>query len=165
MKRGFTLIELMVTVTIGIIMVGVGISSMNTYLAKEHLSAARNDILSSIQMARNYAITTQNQSSFAQQLDYVAVTLTAAGQLTVWPVNLISGSGPSYFTKDVSNDDVVLTPINYQSLLFSVPEGKLLVPDGSAPVDIGTTVMVRISSIEGIADTMSISIGAGGKIQ
>lgn len=164
MRQGFTLIELMVTVAIGIVLVGVGVVSMTKFLSREHMASARTEILSAVKLARNYAVTDQKPSTFSDQLDLVAVTIGANGQLSVWPVNLISGTGASYLTENVSSNGAIITPVDYGELLFSVPEGKLLMPDGITPVGSGDTVAVLISSAEGVAETMTVSVDAGGKI-
>jgi prepilin-type N-terminal cleavage/methylation domain-containing protein len=162
-KRAFTLIELLVVVAISLVLVG-GVSLGATkFLSREHLVSTGNELLSDIKMARNYAITSQKPAGYAAQLDYVAVTMTAGGQLAIWPVNL-GTSGPSYFSKNVSSSGVVLTPINYGEILFSVPEGKLLVANGQAPADVNYLKTVTVSSAEGVAETMTISVDAGGKI-
>jgi type IV fimbrial biogenesis protein FimT len=163
--NGFTLIELMVVIAIGIILVGVGVTTTSKYLARESLNSAKEEIKSTLQTARNYAITAQKPDIFVQQLDCVAVTLSADGKLAVWPVNLLSGTGASYSNKDISSDDVSLAPtINYKDLIFSVPEGKLLTSDEKTPVDANYVMTISVSSTEGIADTMSVSVDAGGKI-
>jgi Tfp pilus assembly protein FimT len=162
-RHGFTLIELMVVVVVSMILVVIGVVAMTRYLAREHVVSARSEILSSIRLARNYAVTDQKPTGF--NLDYVAVALTADGQLTVWPVNLVSGSGPSYFTKDVSSDDVTVTPVNYGDLLFSVSDGKLLMPGGAAPVAADYVLSVWISSTQAVVwGATAVSVDAGGKI-
>ena len=163
--NGFTLIELVVVIAIGMVMVGVGVVSITKYLAREHVVSAKNEILSAFKLARSYAITAQRPTGDSEQLDYVAVTLTADGKLGVWPVNYDSGdTGPSYLAKDISEDDVVLTPIAYRDLFFSVPEGKLLSSDGSVPAVSSYVVSLPISSTAGVAETLSVSVDAGGKI-
>jgi prepilin-type N-terminal cleavage/methylation domain-containing protein len=162
-RHGFTLIELLVVVAISLVLIGGGVLAATQFLAREHLVTSRNEIVSAIKLARNYAITTQKPAGYAPQLDYVAVTMTTGGQLAVWPVNL-GTSGASYFSKNISNTGVVLTAIDYGDLLFSVPEGKLLLSGGALPVDVNYLKTVKISSAEGVAETLTISVDAGGKI-
>jgi prepilin-type N-terminal cleavage/methylation domain-containing protein len=159
-RAGFTLIELMVSVAIGIMLVGIGVVSMNGFLGREHLSTARNEVMSAIKLARNYAITTQKPAGFAPQLDYVAVTIDASGQLSILAGNVSSGAGTSYLTKNVNKDGAVSTIVG--TLLFSVPEGKLLA-NGSTPAASDYVVTVTISSAE-VADIMTVSVDAGGRI-
>ena len=163
MRHGFTLIELLVVMAILLVLIGGGVLAATQFLGREHLVTARNEIVSAIKLARNYAITTQKPAGYVPQLDYVAVTMTSGGQLAIWPVNL-GTSGASYFSKNISSSGVVLTAINYGDLLFSVPEGKLLLASGLAPTDVNYLKTVTISSAEGVAQTLTISVDAGGKI-
>lgn len=163
MKRGFTLIELLVVVSISLILVGGGVLTATRFLARERLITARNEIISVLKLARDYALTSQKPVGYAPQLDYVAVTMTTGGQLAVWPVNL-GTSGSAYTSKNINSNGVALTSINYGDILFSVPEGKLLLSGGAAPVAAGYLKTVTISSNEGIAETATVSVDAGGKI-
>ena len=58
-QRGFTLIELMVTVAVVGVMLGVVVPNMRTFLRNNQLSGGVNDILRSIQVARTEAIKRQ----------------------------------------------------------------------------------------------------------
>ena len=58
--RGFTLIELMVTVGLVGILLAAVIPNMRTFLRNNQLSGGVNDMLHSIQMARTEAIKRQN---------------------------------------------------------------------------------------------------------
>src|SRR6476659_4287600 len=58
-QRGFSMIELMVTLAVASILVGVLAPNMRTYLLNNQLSSAVNDMLHSIQVARTEAIKRQ----------------------------------------------------------------------------------------------------------
>lgn len=58
-ERGFTLFELVITLIIASILVGVAVPNMRQFNLNNRLTAASNDLLHSIQVARNEAITRQ----------------------------------------------------------------------------------------------------------
>ena len=58
-ESGFTLVELMVTLTVAGILMGVAIPNMRDFLRNNRLSGAVNDVLHSIQVARTEAIKRQ----------------------------------------------------------------------------------------------------------
>jgi len=54
--RGFTIIELMVTVAIGAVLVAVAIPSFDPFIKKSRMTAATNELVSALHIARNEAI-------------------------------------------------------------------------------------------------------------
>ncbi len=60
--RGFTLVELMITLTVAAILAAVAIPNMRTFLWNNRISSTANDLLHSIQVARTEAIKRQNGS-------------------------------------------------------------------------------------------------------
>lgn len=152
MRRGFTLIELMVVVTIGMLLVG-GISvATGSFLARERVSSSAKDLVSIINIARNFAVTNQVPSGFVG-LDYVAVTLTSSGLVSVFPVNNTTGIGSSYISKQVGDFGLSFTPISFGGLLFGAGSGKLVGKNAdpsfvSYPLPSTSSVGVTISSAE-----------------
>ena len=104
--KGFTLVELMVSVAITVVLVGVGVTSMTRFYARDKITAAKNELVSGIKLARTYATTSQVPAGYAAQLDYVALTLSTDGTLTVYPVNVGLGVGTSYFSKVIKKPEV-----------------------------------------------------------
>lgn len=152
MSRGFTLIELMVVVTIGMLLVaGVSVST-GSFLARERISSSTKQLISTINLARSFAVSNQTPSGFTG-LDYVAVTLTSAGLVSVFPVNNNTGIGNSYVSKQVGDLGISFTPINFGGLQFAAGSGKLLGKNAdpsyvSYPLPSTSNVGVTISSAE-----------------
>jgi Tfp pilus assembly protein FimT len=162
MRSGFTLIELMVVVMVSMILVGVGVVSVSGVLTRQRVLSAQSEVISALKMARNYAVTSQSPSGYANQLDYISVTVNSSGMILVQPVNLAAGVGTSYFSKDTTGDKVVLVPSS-ATLLFSVPEGKVLL-NSTTPANSSYVMTVGVSSVEGSGETAVVQVDAGGKI-
>jgi len=167
------MIELMAGVTIMVVLVGIGVAAFSRFQARDRAASVKNEIISAVKLARTYATTSQVPSGYSSQLDYVSLTLTAGGLLTVSPVNITSGVGTSYFAKQILEPETNLTALGFGSLLFSVPEGKLLELKGNAspplyeaqPVDIADTVSVTISSgAVGTTDSLTVMVSANGTL-
>lgn len=165
--KGFTLIEMLVVVTIGGLLIGIGVVSMQSFFAKQKVAGVKNEIINGIRLARNYAVTGQSPPSFGNSLDYVAVTISASGILSVLPLNISSGIGVSYFSKQLDRSGVDIDIVDFGELLFSVPEGKLLeVVSGYTvkPMDAGDTVAVVVTSTSG-GDEIVMSVYPAGVVQ
>ncbi len=116
----------MVVITITMVLTGVGITAYTSYDMREKTKQTANEILSSITLARSMAITNQKTDGFTGDLDYVAVVLDE-GIISAFPVNKTSGTGPSYFSKKISDDSgAVVSTINFGGLQFGATTGKLL---------------------------------------
>lgn len=160
MKRGFTLIELMVVVAVSTMVVGIGVISVSSSLYRQRVQAARTSLISSLRLARNYAVTSQSPSGYSNQLDYVSVNISTDGNVSASAANLTAGVGTSYFSKNISEDEV---KISSGTLLFSVPEGKIL-SNPTTPAEASYVLTVGISSVEGPVETATVQVDAGGKI-
>lgn len=55
-QRGFSLIELMVTLSIAVIMLGIGIPSFKNFTASQKVKAASQDLMSTLSLARSEAV-------------------------------------------------------------------------------------------------------------
>ena len=62
-QRGFNLIELMVTVSLVAILMGIALPGMRDFIRNNRLSSGVNDILHSLTVARTEAIKRQNGPS------------------------------------------------------------------------------------------------------
>ena len=164
---GFTLVELMVVVTISMMLVGGVALSVTKYLAGEKMSLAASQLVSVLDFARSAAITNQTPLGFTG-LDYVAVTLTAEGKVEVWPVNNSTGIGTSYLSKNLNTSGISFTAKSVGDLQFAAGSGKLLGKNAAPsyvgyPLSSSASVGITVSSAE-VSGTQQITISAFGAI-
>ena len=166
---GFTMIELLVVLAITVVLVGIGVMSMGLFSSRDNVASAKNELLSAIKLAKNYAMTMQSPAGYVDQLDYVAVIVKPSGVVEVYPVSANYGVGISYFSKTLGSADVKIGPVNFGDLMFSVPDGKLVERNilGSTPYAIqprtaAGTVQIFLKSNAstgvGVADTQTVNI-------
>lgn len=55
-EKGFTLIELMITLLVAAVILGVGVPNFQEFIANNRMAAATNDVISALHMARSEAI-------------------------------------------------------------------------------------------------------------
>jgi type II secretory pathway pseudopilin PulG len=125
---GFTLVELMVVVAISMVLMGAGMVAYNSYNSREKTNQAASEIVSQINLAKSTALTNQIAAGFVDSLDYVAVVL-ENGTISAFPVNMVSGIGSSYFSKEIIDDGIVISNLSFGDLQFGATTGKLLLKD------------------------------------
>jgi prepilin-type N-terminal cleavage/methylation domain-containing protein len=150
-RQGFTLVELLVAITIFLVLVVGSLIYINNFNSRQKLASVRQEIVSYIRMARDYAISLQNPDG--GNLDYVKVEL-EEGMLKAWP----NGVGSTYFAKDVTPAGVGVS-MAPTPLLFSAYEGKVVELSGGqlAPVDEKTTITVTLGGEVEASTTIEVS--------
>lgn len=139
-NRGFTLIELIVVVTIMMVLAGVGSMSLNNFNGQKELEAIRNDVSAHLKLARNLAITKQFPDS-TTDLKFVRVNI-AGDKVFVVGVNGVgtSSSDSPYSTLTISSKTgVIMGTYNFG---FSKSTGRLMDNEGNL---VGTTMTVVLS--------------------
>jgi type II secretory pathway pseudopilin PulG len=76
MKSGFTLVELIIAVAIGMMMTGMGVISLNNFNAKQELKATKSELVALLRQARNYAKTQQRPVGFTGTYRGIDFTIT-----------------------------------------------------------------------------------------
>ncbi|HPT66317.1 MAG TPA: prepilin-type N-terminal cleavage/methylation domain-containing protein [Candidatus Woesebacteria bacterium] len=140
-KSGFTLIELLVAIAIGILVIGFGSVALNDFNEKQKVESTRQELLSNLRLARNYAVTNQLEGD-----EKLVVNLDEDGNLTIK-----NESGKKiFFNKDISPKGVKITATN---IYFSVNNGRsvsatsldgIIVDISIATDDDSTTKNIRI---------------------
>lgn len=128
-RQGFTIVELLVAFTIGMMLIIGGTVAANNFNAKQRVDAASSQIIEVVNSARNYAMTRQKPTNYVNSVEYVVVTLDVGGTAKVMAGNNSAGidTTNAYTTKKIDIKDVTILPvISNGDLIFSVPEGKLL---------------------------------------
>lgn len=131
--KGFTLIELMIAIVIGIGITSVGIISLSDFYAKQKVDGAITEISGMVRLAKNYAVTMQSPGGYIKNVDFVVVRINSNGLLTIAPGNNTDGTdvGATYVSKVIDMGSVdIITPISNGDLMFSIPEGKLVMYTG-----------------------------------
>ena len=163
--KAFTLVELLVVIVIVGLISGGTVVYVNKSKSRERVTAARNELLANLRMARNYARTLQVPAGYLNSLTNVGIRISSDGVMTVYP---LPGETPNFFIRDVAAEGVNIS-VSTEVILFSAYEGKVLRMDSSAlplpvPLDVGETISIVIGSSEDINDTKTIIINSVGLI-
>jgi type II secretory pathway pseudopilin PulG len=161
-RYGFTLIELLISIVISILLIGGGIVSINRFSSTQKLDSAKDELISDLRLARNYAITGQRPFGYTDNLAYVGVNITTKGRMKIFAN---SDVGSTYFSKLISPSGIGVS-MTTSILAFSAYDGKLVKDDGIniVPVGFGETTTFIISSTEGIGDTKLVWVRISGLI-
>ena len=156
----------MVAIAITMIFGTMLLVAANSFSSKERVSQVSTELSSYLNSARNLAVTSQSPTGFA--MEYVAVTLSSAGILKAYPVNSVTGIGPSYFSRSLSSSQLTVTQIDFPTLLFAAGSGKLVAKNADPsyktyPLPSTTEVGISIASLES-GLTKGVLINAFGTI-
>ena len=135
---GFTLIELIVTVTVIMVLAGVGAMSLNNFNGLKELESVRDEVSDHLKLARNLAITKQLPNE-AHNLEYVKVNI-ANNTITIAGVE-----GANVYTASPYSPMIVKSGIAVSSLSnfgFMKSIGRLTDNSGNF---VGTTMTVEVT--------------------
>lgn len=135
---GFTLVELMIAMAVMGVVVTIGAVSLNKFGSSQKLEEARDGLITSLRLARTYAVTGQSVGSVTD-LEYVTFSVDSGGRVKIFPNDVVS---VTYLDKDVSPDGVVIGVGT--SLRFASYDGKLV--DGSGSPSAGATFTISTGS-------------------
>jgi len=149
MNKGFTLIELLVAITIGLLVVGFGSVSLNNFYENQKVESTRQELVSNLRLARNYAITNQIPTNSSADTDRVAVSITDVGLMTVGTqTSGNNDAGYTFFSKDITPKGVGVTfygPNVTDTIRFSVTDGRSIGGTASIIINgVGTTKNIKI---------------------
>lgn len=100
--RGFTLIEIMVTLTVLAIMMGVGVPSFRNFIAGQKVKSASHDLMTAMVMARSEAI--------KRNADVTVAPVTADDWLSGWTVTATAASTMIHQQQALSGVTITLAP-------------------------------------------------------
>ena len=175
-KKGFTLIELMISVTLIILVAGAGIIYINNFNSREKIDASKETLISSIRLAREFAITKQilNRSEDDLELKYVLVKLYTDGKMEAIPYiyqeggEVVEGDEKKYFDKKSVEPGIVVSTSpasNPIEIMFNAGSGKLMKDtSGKNFFDPSESINIVITSSEGVSNTQQIIIKSTGLI-
>ena len=154
MDNGFTLIELLVAITIGMLVVGFGSVALNNFYEGQKVESTKQEIMSNLRLARNYAITNQFPSDSSSDTDRVAVLIDGNGLMTIGTQTSGDVDKYNFFSKDITPKGVGVTfygPNGTNIIRFSVTDGR----------SIGGTAGIIIN---GVNATKNIKVDESGLI-
>lgn len=139
-KFGFTLIELIVVVTIMMVLTGVGSMSLNNFNGQKELEAIRNDVSAHLKLARNLAITKQLPENDTN-LRFVLVNIGTSDVIIAGIDDVGTTKFESPYSKLTINskNGIILASYNFG---FSKSTGKLTDNNGNL---VGTTMTIVLS--------------------
>ena len=91
-NRGFTLIELMVTMAVAAILVAIAVPNYRTFMLNSQMSAQSNDFLSALQLARSEAVKRGTLVSVCKSAN--SATCTIAGTWALGWLVFVDGNTP-----------------------------------------------------------------------
>jgi len=121
--KGFTLVELMVVVAVIIVLTGIGAASLNKINNNQKLEGLKNELVSSLNLAKSMAITNQLPSDVNDSLKYVQIIMSTGNSMRADAVTMNNGN-QTYFTKE--NESIT----NNSSFGFSIENGRLTDSNG-----------------------------------
>jgi len=162
MSKGFTLIELMVTLSILSILMGYGLPSLKSFTSKQKLETERNRLMVDMSFARNYAV--HNQT-------FVVICPSTSGKACDASSNWHKGwvvFADQNKDRDIDNNDIVLRyenlPMDQITALSSLSRGKIRFNTiGHSP---GTNVSIQFCSTnDKHSQPIQLVINNGGRIK
>ena len=157
-KNGFSLVELIVSLTVILLLTGIGVTTFSGLLKAKKVSTVKNELLSWVSLSKNLALTGQLPDGDLG-LKFVKITFTSSNFLT----DGIDDENSSYnfFTKNFKNDldidNVNITVTNngngISSFGFNKGTGRLL-DVGGTMIDGPVRILVESN---GVTDSITIN--------
>jgi len=159
--NGFTLVELIITITVSVILVSAGAMTIRNFSNNQKVEAVKSELISQIKLARNMAIT--KQCPGCDKFDYVRVVVDNNNlTLRIVARDSIAGSDKYTFleTKKLDNTDDLAINASFD-FGFLVGDGRLT--NGSGVLNTGS-VDIRLYPIDNAANFRNILIDKSGLI-
>lgn len=135
-KRGFTLMEIMMTLAVVGVIVAIAIPNFRDFLLNSRMTGAANDLLAAIQLTRSEAIKRQVPVALCASANPTANPPACAAQFTGWAVWVDTDDDAA-----IDNGEAVIAshePLNAQLTLISNGSGFVSYgPDGFSRPNVG----------------------------
>lgn len=159
--RGFTLVELLITIAVVAITLGIGVPSFQEMTVRNRLMTQTNEILTAINLARSEAVKRNRTVTLCRADDASATACAGTGTWEHWIIlagadNVVRRGSPPRFG-------------NSMSVTSSLPGGELrLSPDGLARTSAGALAnaqSIMVCATNGPAENRrQVVLGAGSRL-
>jgi Tfp pilus assembly protein FimT len=139
-EKGFTLVELLLAVAMIMLLVGVGAISLNEFNARQKVNTAKEDLITNLRLARNYATSMQLPSGLTGGLKEVDVDVLNTG-ITITAINS-EDERKIYFSKSIFPKEVEIIKIIPSDAIikFSSYKGSSIGSNGDIEITLSTDV-------------------------
>lgn len=161
MKKGFSLVELLVVVTVSLVLISGALVYIGSFSIRQKLNTTREEVVANLRLARSYAMAYQPVGGEA--LKYVEVSFEDGVMEVV--ANKGMASETEYFSKEIGDDQVAVESDG--SLLFLAYEGKLVRLNGSSLESLGVDekIIITITVTDKEVYTDVIEVKSSGLIE
>lgn len=160
---GFTLIELMVTVSVLAILIAIGMPSFVSVINSNRLTAQSNEVVAALQLARVEAVRQNRRAIVCGSADGSTCSGSTAWN-TGWITFLDMDSNGSPTAAEIIRANTVKAPIVVRSGVASISirsDGLAHLADGSL---VNTTINVCIPTTRPVSNQRVVSLGSGSRI-
>lgn len=158
MKRGFSLVELIVSVVIVSLISGGALVYLNKFNSRQKLEKTKEEIVASIKLVQSYAKGRQlPQGSTASELKYVRLELNSGS------VTASDDVGTSYFSKIVENSETKVT-FSQSPIRFWSGTGRLALDTSGTAYEVGKTETITIQQTIESTEKYLIRINEMGQV-
>jgi Tfp pilus assembly protein FimT len=148
----------MVVITVGAVVMGMGMVYLNRFNSRQRLESVREETISNLRLAQNYAKARQSPVGSSENLTYVEVRV--VGDNLVAGIN---GVGTTYFNQKLANTGIGIS-LNPSVLYYWGGSGQLATNTSGFLYGAGDTATVIIRSTKETVGRDILSISALGSI-
>jgi type IV fimbrial biogenesis protein FimT len=137
-SRGFTLIELMITIFIGALLLAIAVPSFQSTIASNRLATQTNDLVGALNYARSEAITRNTRVRLCRAANETSTT--CAGSVAIWAAWIVRNDT----TGEIARRGVVNRFNNSMVVRSTLPADTIIFgPDGLARINATTLVSTQ----------------------
>lgn len=155
--KGFTFIELMVSVSIVAILSVSGTVYLNKMNGQQKLDKAKEEIESAIKLTQNYAKVKQRPTNYTNEVRFTRFQKAASGKIEAD----VNGVGETYFSKIILNNGISTT---FNPIYFWGGTGKQVSADGTF-FGANENSQIVLTLNEDVAQTRVIVIDSFGGVE